>query len=151
MIIVAIGIVLTALGVWLWRRAVKNRAARVAWLATRGSITSSGVTVEKSSAENGGTTTRFAAYYTYAIDGTPQRGYIYTDRTKNHKTLLAKYSAGTPVDVFYDPAKPSRSEIRDPLVFAGGWSAGLDQLSYVLMPGGAIAVVVGLIFAFVGP
>src|ERR1039458_1689664 len=76
MILIAIGIVLAVLGVWLWRRAVKNRAGRVAWLATRGSIVSSGVTREEVPGENGGSFDRFNAYYTYAIDGTPQRGSV---------------------------------------------------------------------------
>lgn len=148
MVVIAIGVLLAAVGVLLWRLAVNNRAGRTAWLATRGSIASCGVTLQEVPGENSGTFDRFGAHYTYAIDGTPQRGYIFTDKAKNHKILLTKYSAGTTVEVFYDPAKPARSEIRDPFVQTGGWSAGLDRLGYVLMPMGAITATVGLILAF---
>lgn len=144
MIIVAIGVVLLVIGVWLRLRAKKEQAGRVAWPATSGAIVSSRVTVEEVGGETSGSFDRFGAYYNYAIAGAPHQGYIYSDRAKNHKALLAKYPAGAVVEVFYDPAKAAHSEIRDPLVLAGGWMAGLYRLGFVLIPMGAIVAIVGL-------
>jgi hypothetical protein len=149
MMVVALGVVLAALGVWLRLRAAKDRTRRVAWPATSASIASSRVTVEEVPGENGGSFDRFTAVYTYSIDGTPQRGYVYSDKTKHHRTLLARYPAGAAVEVFYDPMKPARSEIRDPLMLAGGWAAGLNRMGYVLVPMGAIVAVIGVVLRLV--
>jgi len=149
MMISAIGVVLAVFGVGLRLRAQKDRAARAAWLTTRGAVVSSRVTVEEVPGENGGSFDRFGANYSYAAAGTPHRGYIYSDKAKHHKTLLAKYPAGGAVDVFYDPAKPGHSEIRDPLVLAGGWIDGLYRFGFVLIPLGAIVALVGLVLPLV--
>jgi hypothetical protein len=147
-LVVVFGIVAIALGFWLRRRTAKDRKTRVSWPTTVGSIAASRVALEDTGGENSVSFTRFSAVYTYAPDGTQHRGNIYSDRAKNHKTLLAKYPTGATVEVFYDPAKADRSEIRDPLVLAGGWAAGLSRFGVILVPMGAIVAVIGLVLGF---
>ena len=148
MMISAIGVVLAVFGVWLRLRAKKDRAARAAWLTTRGAVVSSRVTVGRTRRER----RQFRQVRRQLqLRGRRHaaRGYIYSDKAKHHKTLLAKYPAGGAVDVFYDPAKPGHSEIRDPLVLAGGWIDGLYRFGFVLIPLGAIVALVGLVLPLV--
>jgi hypothetical protein len=140
------GVAAIVLGVWFRVRARMDRSRRAAWSATAGSIESSGVTVRESRTGDVDTTryiNRFSAVYSYATGGTSYRGSIFSDQKKNHPALLTKYHAGAAVQVFYDPAQPAHGEIRDPLVLAGGWAAGLNRSGLVLIP-------VGFILAFLG-
>jgi hypothetical protein len=149
-LLIPLGVLLFVLGVWLWRRGKRDRAGRVGWPSTSGAVDSSGVTVSKGDSDSVGSDRRFAAYYSYSVAGTPHRSYVFSDKARNHKALLAKYPVGAAVQLFYDPAKPAHSEIRDPLVLPGGWVDAPYQLGAVLIPGGVIVALVGLMLRYMG-
>jgi hypothetical protein len=148
LVAVALGVVLVIAGFWLRIRGRKVRAARVGWPSARGAVQTARITLEEGG-ENSGSYNRFSVWYGYSVAGAAQKGFAFSDRSRDHPALVKKYSAGAPVEVFYDPAKPASSEVRDPVLQAGGLEAGLYRFGLVAIPIGSILAVIGLAIGIV--
>lgn len=128
-------------GFWLLRRVRTLGAAALAWPSVAGVVTSSAIQEYKT---KGGKQFIAKVAYDYSVGGTSYAG----DRLRfgnfsgplaKAEADVAKYKAGAPVEVRYDPNSPQTSVIE-----AG--TAGISVLGLVLaITGGLLLAVAGLI------
>lgn len=113
--------------------ASSREAARAKdWKSTWGRIESSGVEKFQTLSESGGrqrwqTMQRAQVIYSYSVNGREYRGDKVAEGWKTSATFgllarraAAKFAQGQPVEVFYDPANPSRA-LLDRRVKGGGF------------------------------
>lgn len=124
-------------GVYFHRLSRKEAATKASWPTTPATIGSSGVTRQRTPGENGGEFDRYSIHYSYEVGGETFRGMFYSDKPKNFPALQAKYAPAGTFPVYYNPAKPSHSEVRDQLGRMGGvswgWAAFLLYIFGVLV------------------
>ena len=131
-------------GLWLLRRVRALGAASLAWPSAQGTIKASSVAAYRT---QGGKQYIAKVAYDYAVNGAPYSG----DRLRfgNRAGALAaaeadaaKYAAGTPVGVRYDPGKPQISTLEGG---QGGVSVGGIVLA--IMGFGAAALALAILVA----
>ncbi len=107
MILILVPIMLGAIFYFAWRWSKKKRQEAAAWPSVRGAIFASHISQRKG--QNYSEEEAFIAY-DYVVNGRSFRA----NRVKfgflpSNISLLNRYPVGAPVDVFYNPAKPSEA------------------------------------------
>jgi hypothetical protein len=132
-------------GLWLIRRVRALAAASLRWPVVAGVVKSSEVAAFRS---KGGKQFMAKVAYDYTVDSTPYSGDTvrfgnYAGALAKAEADVAKYSAGAPVEVFYDPTKPQTSTLE-----AG--QGGLSVWGLVLaVMGAALTVLAVIVYFFV--
>lgn len=98
------------------------------WPSTQGEVTSAGYQQVSRGGEGGGDFPRFMMHYSYSVAGQAQHGSLYSDTKKNFPALSAKYTAKTPLTVYYNPQIPSHSDLREPLGATASWNASTSAI-----------------------
>ena len=131
-------------GLWLIRRVRALGAASLSWPTVAGVVKSSEVAAYRA---KGGKQFMAKVAYDYTVDDTPFTGN--TVRFGNHAGALAKaeadvakYPAGAPVEVYYDPAKPQTSTLES-------GQSGLSVWGLVLVIMGAALTALAVIVYFI--
>jgi hypothetical protein len=119
----------------------KQAEASQSWPSTPGVVAESRVTSSTSTDSDGDTSTTYSPHveYTYQVGGQEYRGKDITFGFKQGygnpskaEEMVTRYPEGSPVTVFYDPAKPQRSVLERKV---GGFGSSL---------------VIGIIFLVIG-
>ena len=143
-VLLALGLAGLLGGLWLIRRVRALGAASLTWPSTAGTIKASSVEAYRT---QGGKQYLAKVAYDYAVNGAPYSG----DRVRfGHRAGalaaaeadVAKYAAGAPVEVRYDPAKPQTSTLEGG---QGGISVGGIVLA--IMGAGAVALALAILIA----
>ena len=140
-VLLALGLAGLLGGLWLIRRVRAQGTASLAWPSTPGTIKASSVDSYRT---QGGKQYMAKVAYDYAVNGAPYSG----DRLRfgNRAGALAaaeadvaKYAAGVPVDVRYDPGKPQISTLESG---QGGLSVGGIVLAIIGAGAAALALAI---------
>ncbi|MFA6141269.1 MAG: DUF3592 domain-containing protein [Hyphomicrobium sp.] len=132
-------------GLWLIRRVRALAAASLRWPVVAGVVKSSEVAAFRS---KGGKQFMAKVAYDYTVDSTPYSGDTvrfgnYAGALAKAEADVAKYPAGAPVEVFYDPARPQISTLE-----AG--QGGLSVWGLVLaIMGGALTALAVIVYFIV--
>lgn len=114
--------------VWFFTR--RKARATLSWPAVPGRILDSRVV--KGVDQDGDMTTNASVTYAYTVGGAALRGNQVSIGVRGARSSVAKYPAGTDVQVFYDPAKPS-SAVLEP---GGSGAAVILIIAIVVIVGG---------------
>ena len=143
-VLLALGLAGLLGGLWLIRRERALGAASLGWPSAAGTVKASSVTAYRA---QGGKQYIAKVAYDYAVNGTPYSG----DRVRfGHRAGalaaaeadVAKYAAGTPVDVRYDPGKPQMSTLE-----GGGGGVSIGGLILAIIGAGALALALAILLA----
>jgi hypothetical protein len=143
-VLLALGLAGLAGGLWLMRRVRALGAASLGWPSAAGTIKASSV---ESYRTQGGKQYMAKVAYDYAVNGAPYSG----DRVRfgNRAGALAvaeadvaKYAAGAPVEVRYDPGKPQISTLE-----GGQGGVGVGGIVLAIIGAGAAALALVILVA----
>ena len=143
-VLLALGLAGLLGGLWLIRRVRALGAASLTWPSTAGTIKTSSV---ESYRAQGGRQYMAKVAYDYAVNGAPYSG----DRLRFGQRAgalaaaeadVAKYAAGAPVDVRYDPDKPQMSTLE-----GGQGRVSVGGIVLAIMGAGATALALAMLVA----
>jgi hypothetical protein len=138
-IVILVGIGLFLLG---FKQSQKSRAAR-SWPKAPGIISSAALRSDNSSSDPEMATVSLALEYRFTVSGQEYVGHkiqfverVYSTN-RQAKAALAKYPAGCPVEVFFDPQNPANCILKQG-----------NSFSWVLMILGAAAILLSIASMF---
>jgi hypothetical protein len=85
------------------------------WPKTEATVRTSVISSESSGARYGGTVLRCSVEFDYSIDSVALHGWFFSHKRKHFSALQTKYKDGAVFDLFYNPKRPSHSEVRERL------------------------------------
>jgi hypothetical protein len=132
-----VGLAAIAGGAHCVRRAIGEKRSKPDWPSTPGRVRRSGVFPLQQMGAMGTRLLRFEARYEYQVEGKRLRGLLYSTYRRNFAALKAKYPSGAALNVFYDPAHPKRSDLREQLGSYGGLTPA-NLAFFLLIVGGAL-------------
>jgi hypothetical protein len=143
MVFIAIGMLLIAGSVFYYVYASRRASAAEEWPEAAGRVVATRIEVNSSTDSDGDSSTSYnaVASYGYAVAGRTYRSdRLYLNETplfadeSDARAFLAEYRAGTPLEVYFDPASPGDAAV---IIEGPSWEI-------------SIVTLFGLIFAAVG-